>query len=121
MEEEQTGTHTLAEWKAWYAEQRSNKVELVTAADPAPDDDTELERLWLVCDGKPPEDTRTHGGIVWLSKQTKTPIPGLSVLVAKKQQPLLLVVPGTELAPPKPLPKKPKKQTKRRKPRKVRY
>lgn len=111
MEEEQTGTHTLAEWKAWYAEQRSNKVELVTAADPAPDDDTELERLWLVCDGKPPEDTRTHGGLVWLSKQTKTPIPGLSVLVAKKQQPLLLVVPGTELAPPKPLPKKPKKQT----------
>ena len=47
MEEEQTGTHTLAEWKAWYAEQRSDEVEFVTAAEPAPEDETELERLWL--------------------------------------------------------------------------
>ena len=111
MEEEQTGTHTLAEWKAWYAEQRSDEVEFVTAAEPVPGEDTELERLWLVCDGKAPEDTRTHGGIVWLSKKAKTPIPGLSVLVAEKQQPLLLVVPGTELAPAAPRPKMPKKQT----------
>ena len=111
MEEEQTGTHTLAEWKAWYAEQRSDEVEFVTAAEPVPGEDTELERLWLVCDGKAPGDTRTHGGIVWLSKQAKTPIPGLSVLVAEKQQPLLLVVPGTELAPAAPRPKMPKKQT----------
>ena len=111
MEEEQTETHTLAEWKAWYAEQRSDEVEFVTAAEPVPGEDTELERLWLVCDGKAPEDTRTHGGIVWLSKQAKTPIPGLSVLVAEKQQPLLLVVPGTELAPAAPRPKMPKKQT----------
>ena len=111
MEEEQTGTHTLAEWKAWYAEQRSDEVEFVTAAEPVPEEDTELERLWLVCDGKAPEDTRTHGGIVWLSKKAKTPIPGLSVLVAEKQQPLLLVVPGTELAPAAPRPKMPKKQT----------
>ena len=111
MEEEQTGTHTLAEWKAWYAEQRSDEVEFVTAAEPVPGEDTELERLWLVCDGKVPGDTRTHGGIVWLSKKAKTPIPGLSVLVAEKQQPLLLVVPGTELAPAAPRPKMPKKQT----------
>ena len=109
MEEEQTGTHTLAEWKAWYSEYRPGVLELKSGINPVPEDEVVLERLWLPADGKLPKDTRRHTGLVWINKKLRTPIDGLAVIVAKGNSPLLLVEPGAELKPPKPRPKKPKK------------
>ena len=97
MQENEAGTHTLAEWKTWFAEHRSENIVLRTSLESVPDDANEFERVWLPADRKPPEDVRYYTSWVWTSKSRKTPAPGLSVLTAKGQRPLLLVEPGAEL------------------------
>ena len=80
---------TLAEWKKWFEQNRSDEYKIFGRKDEEFEDEEKFTRLWNVQDGKPPEGGEEFNSKAW-RKRGKIPSPGLVLITTAGQSPLIL-------------------------------